>query len=126
MRVDDQEISLNYPDVAKVVAVYEALDTNAITLDTIDFPSGLNLDTATIVGESILGSDSGTLAQITNRTSSTRIEVAYLNSNKFVLGELVAFQESNVKATVQAINKGNYQNVTNHFNLDINESAKRT
>ena len=118
LRVDDQEISLNYPDVANVVAVYESLDSNAITLDTIDFPSGLNLDTATIVGESILGSESGVLAQVTNRTSSTRIEVAYLNSNKFVLGELVTFQESNIKATVQAINKGNYQNVTNHFDLD--------
>jgi len=118
LRVEDQEISLNYPDVVKVIGVYESLDTDAITLDTIDFPSGLNLDSSTIIGESILGSDSGTLAQITNRVSSTRIEVAYLNSNKFVLGELAVFQESNIKATVQAINKGNHQIVTNHFNLD--------
>ena len=103
LRVEDHEISLNHPDVVKIIGVYESLDTNAITLDTIDFPSGLNLDTSTILGESILGSDSGTLAQITNRTSSTRVEVAYLNSNEFQIGELVIFQESNIKATVQAL-----------------------
>ena len=118
MRVEDQEISLNIPDVVKIVGVYESLDSNAITLDTIDFPSGLNLDTSTVLGESILGSESGTLAQITNRVSSTRIEVAYLNANDFQIGELVTFKESNIKATVQAINKGNNQIVTNHFSLD--------
>ena len=118
MRVEDQEISLNVPDAVKIVGVYESLDSNAVTLDTIDFPSGLNLDTSTILGESILGFDSGTLAQITNRVSSTRVEIAYLNANDFQIGELVTFQESNIKATVQAINKGNNQIVTNHFNLD--------
>ena len=118
LRVEDQEVSLNVPDVVKIVGVYESLDTNAITLDTIDFPSGLNLDTSTVLGESILGSESGTLAQITNRTSSTRVEIAYLNSNDFQIGEIVTFQESNIKATVQAINKGNNQIVTSHFNLD--------
>ena len=118
LRVEDHEISLNYPDVVKIVGVYESLDSNALTLDTIDFPGGLNLDTSSILGEAILGSESGTFAQITNRVSTTRVEVAYLNSNKFELGELVTFQESNIKATIQGINKGSHQVVTNHFDLD--------
>ena len=117
-RVEDQEISLNLPDVVQVIGVYESLDTNAPTLDTLDFPSGLSLDTSSILGEHILGSDTGALAQITNRVSATRVEIAYLNSLSFNIGELVTFKESAITSTVQTINKGNYQNVTNHFNLD--------
>ena len=34
------------------------------------------------------------------------------------MGELATFQESNFKATIQGINKGSHQVVTNHFDLD--------
>ena len=118
MRVEDQEISLNLPDAVKIVGVYESLDENALTLDTLDFPAGLSLDTSSILGEAVLGADSGTYAQITNRVSATRIEIAYLNSEDFVAGELVTFEESNISANLQTINKGNNQNVTNHYDLD--------
>ena len=118
MRVEDEEISLNLPDVVKIVGVYESLDTNSLTLDTLDFPAGLSLDTSSILGEAVLGADSGTYAQITNRVSATRIEIAYLNSEDFVAGELVTFEESNISANLQTINKGNNQNVTNHYDLD--------
>ena len=118
MRVEDEEISLNLPDVVKIVGVYESLDTNALTLDTLDFPAGLSLDTASILGEPLLGKDSGAYAQITNRISATRVEIVYLNSDEFVAGEKVTFEESNITANLQTINKGNNQNVTNHFELD--------
>ena len=118
MRVEDNEISLNLPDVVKIVGVYESLDTNALTLDTLDFSAGLSLDTASVLGEAILGAESGAYAQITNRVSATRVEVAYLNSNDFEAGELVTFEESMISANLQTINKGNNQNVTNHYDLD--------
>ena len=118
MRVEDKEISLNFPDVVKIVGVFESLDTNAVVLDTLDFPSGLGLQDAAILGEKILGSESGALAQITSKPSNTRIEFVYLNSNKFTVGELVTFEESNIKSIIQVINKGTYQNVTNQYNLD--------
>jgi hypothetical protein len=118
MRVEDDEISLNIPDVVKIVGVYESLDTNALTLDTLDFPAGLSLDTASILGEAILGADSGAYAQITNRVSATRVEIVYLNSDDFVVGEKVTFEESNISTNLQTINKGNNQNVTNHFDLE--------
>ena len=118
MRVEDNEVSLNIPDVVKIVGVYESLDTNALTLDTLDFPAGLSLDTASILGEAILGADTGAYAQITNRVSATRVEIAYLNSDEFEVGELVTFEESNISANLQTINKGNHQNVTSHFDLD--------
>ena len=55
LRVEDKEISLNVPDVSKVIAVYESKTTSAPTLDALTFVSGLNLNTNAIVGEKITG-----------------------------------------------------------------------
>ena len=54
LRVEDDVVSLNLPDVVEVIAVYESLDTSAPTLDSITLPSGLNLDTASILGLSLI------------------------------------------------------------------------
>ena len=96
LRVQDDIISLNLPDVVEVIAVYESLDTSAPTLDSLTFPSGLNLDTSSILGEKIVGSTSGALAQIVTRSSATKVEIVYLNSSKFVVGEICTFEESNI------------------------------
>ena len=117
-RVEDREISLNLPDAVKIIAVYESYDTNAPSLDSLEFPSGLGLDTNSILGEKIVGRDGGAIAQIVTRSSATEVEVVYLNSNRFVVGELVDFQESAIATTVQVINEGDYQDITNKFYLD--------
>ena len=117
-RVEDKEISLNVPDVVKVISVYESYDTNAPILDSIEFPSGLGLDTNSILGEKIIGSEGNAVAQIVTRSSATKVEVVYLNSNRFSIGEIVEFDESNINSTVQAINSGDYQDVTDKYYLD--------
>ena len=58
LRVEDDEISLNVPDVVKVDAVFESKDANAPVLDKLKFVSGLGLNTNVIVGEQIVGRDS--------------------------------------------------------------------
>ena len=118
LRVQDDEISLNVPDVTNVVAVYESLNSSAPTLDSIEFPAGLNLDTASVLGEKVLGSDTGALAQVVTRSSATKVEIVYLNSSTFSVGEIATFQESNIKSTVQVVGKGNYQDVTKEYDLD--------
>ena len=117
-RIEDKEISLNVPDVVKVIAVYEALDTNAPVLDKLTFPAGLALDTNSILGEKILGKETGALAQIVTRSSATEVEIVYLNDSKFSVGELVEFEESNINSIIATITIGNYQNVTRHYTLD--------
>ena len=117
-RVEDKEICLNFPDIVEVLAIYESYDTTAPTLDSVEFPSGLSLNTNSILGERIVGSTSGAIAQVVTRSSATKVEIVYLNSNKFVVGEVASFGESNIISTVQAVNEGNYQNVTNKFTLD--------
>lgn len=118
LRVEDREISLNVPDAVNLLAVYESLGQGTPTLDTLQFVSGLGLDINSVVGERIVGADSNAVGQIVNRASSTDIEFVYLNSNKFALGEVVTFSESNIQSTVQAITLGNYSNITNRYVLD--------
>ena len=118
LRVQDDEISLNLPDVVEVIAVYESLDSSAPTLDSLTFPSGLNLDTSSILGEKIVGSTSGALAQIVTRSSATKVEIVNLNSSKFIVGEICTFEESNITSVLQVIGNGNFQDVTSNYNLD--------
>lgn len=127
LRVQDDQISLNVPDVAKVLVVYESTNTANPTLDTIKFSSISNVGTDAIIGENIIGSDSGTVARVVTNNGSNapfstgdldKLGVVYLNQNTFTAGETVTFKESNIISTVQSITLGKYNNVTNNYVLD--------
>jgi len=117
-RVQDREICLNVPDVVNVVGVYESLDTSNPSLDKLVFMSGLGLDTNTVLGETLVGAVSGAMAQLATRSSATEVEVCYLNQNRFVIGEQITFQESNIISNLQGITLGNYLNITDGYSLD--------
>ena len=118
LRVEDDEISLNYADVANVLAIYESLDSNAPTLDILTFSPILNVTNNAIIGENIIGSQSGAIARIVTKPSSNNLGIIYLNSNKFSIYETVTFQESNISGTIQTITPGLYKNISNDFTLD--------
>jgi len=117
LRVEDEEISLNVPDVVNVIAVLESKTTSTPVLDKLSFVSGLNLNTEAIIGEKIIGQDSRAIGQIVNRTSNT-IDFVYLNANKFTVGEQVKFDESAITTILQNVTVGNYVDRTNNFVLD--------
>ena len=118
LRVEDKVISLNIPDVVNVVGVFESLTTIDPVLDRLVFVSGLALNTASVIGEKIIGSVSGAVAQITSRVSATIVEIAYLTQNKFTVGETVTFEESNIVTNLQGITEGSYLDVTSSYTLD--------
>ena len=118
LRVQDEEISLNYPDVVKVLAVYESLNTNIPEFDKISFNSIANVDTNAIVGENIIGSSRNSIARIVAKPATNTISIVYLNDEKFNPGEKVTFSESNISTTVDAITPGSYKNITSKFTLD--------
>jgi len=118
LRIEDEEISLNVPDATNIVAVYESLNSSVPSLDKLNFVSGLNLNTATILGEKIIGSKNGAIAQLVTRASSTQVEFVYLNALKFETGETVTFEESNITTNIQSIVPGSYLNITKTFTLD--------
>jgi hypothetical protein len=119
LRVQDEEICLNYPDVSKIIAIYESLDTNAPTLDTITFSSTANVKTNAIIGENIIGNTGKAIARVVaTATPADTLQIAYLNSNKFSQFESVTFAESNITTQIQSIVFGKYKNVTKNFTLD--------
>jgi len=118
LRVEDEEISLNYPDVANVVAIYESNTSSAPVLDRLVFETGLGLDTNSILGELIKGPNNQSVAKIVTRSSPTSVEIVYLNDQRFAVGEEVVFQESGIIGTIQSVVNGNYIDRTDDFILD--------
>ena len=117
VRVEDNEICLNVPDVVNVRAVYESTNSSTPTLDKLEFATGLALDNNSIVGEKIVGETSRAVGQVVNKTATT-IEFVYLNQNNFQVGEVVRFKESSITATIQILTKGSYINRTSNYDLD--------
>ena len=116
-RIEDNEISLNFPDVVNICAVYESTDSSAPILDKLTFVSGLSLDQNIVVGEKITGQDSRAIGQV---VSATATEIFYVskNINKFIVGENVKFSDSSLNLEVQKSTKGSYVDLTANYRLD--------
>ena len=117
LRVQDEEISLNWPDVVKVLAIHESLDENASTLDQIQFFDSSIVSNA-IIGENITSSTSNTVARVVGKPSSLVLSIVYLNRDKFIAGEVVTLNESNNTASLQSVIRGSYKDVTSSFILN--------
>jgi hypothetical protein len=118
LRVQDEEISLNYPDVVKVISVYESFDSSAPTLDQIQFTSSANVSTNAIIGEDILGNSSKAVARIVSKPSTNVLGIVYLNSERLFAGETVVFKDSNITTEIESITPGKYKDITNSYTLD--------
>ena len=118
LRVQDEEISLNYPDVVKIISVYESFDSSAPTLDRIQFGASANVSTNAIIGENILGSNSKAVARVVSNISTNVLGIVYLNSERFVDSETVTFEESNITTEIESITPGKYKDITNSYRLD--------
>lgn len=118
LRIGDQEISLNVPDVKEVFAVYESTGTGAPTLDILRFVSGLKLDTTTVKGELIRGQVSNAVAKVVSAPTESTVRVIYLSQSRFEIGERLVFQESAIQTNLQQISPGNYIDQTRSFTLD--------
>ena len=117
LRIEDKEISLNNPDVSKIVAIYESKTLIKPVLDKLKFVSGLNLNTASVIGEKVIGEESRAIGQIVER-SLNDIDIVYLNANRFILGEKVTFKESAISSNLQDVVNGNYVDRTDNYLLD--------
>jgi hypothetical protein len=117
LRIEDEEISLNVPDVAKIVGIFESLDSNPAQLDRLIFPSGTSLNSTVIVGEYCRGATSNAVGQVIS-SSSNEVEFVYLNGNKFQPLEVVKFEESKVSSQLTSIYEGRYINKTGDYSLD--------
>ena len=120
LRVQDERISLNYPDVAKFIAVYESIDTEKPTLDQFRFSSTAAVQTNAVLGENIVGYTSKAIARVVEKSSTeaNTLGVVYLTGARFNEGETINFDESNIDTNIEAITNGSYKDLTNSFKLD--------
>ena len=132
LRVQDDEISLNKPDVHNVIAVYESLNTSDPSLDLIEFSVTANVNSNAIIGELLVGQDSHAIARVVTNNSTTdiasgdnnKLGIVYFSEEKFSVGETVVFKESNITTTINSITLGNYKNVTESFLLDEGQKSQ--
>ena len=117
LRVQDTIISLNYPDVVKVLAVYESLTSSAPTLDVLQFSSTSDVTANAIIGENIVSEETKVVARVVTKPESNKLGVVYLTPDKFNLNESVKFSESNIKSNIDAIELGIHKDITNLFTL---------
>jgi len=120
LRVQDERISLNYPDVSKFIAVYESIDTEKPTLDQFRFSSTASVAVNAVIGENIIGNNSRAIARVVEKSSTEEntLGIVYLTGVRFSEGESVTFEESDINTKVEQITNGIYKDITNSFGLD--------
>jgi len=127
LRVQDEEISLNVPDVVKVLSVYESISPTGAqpNFDILEFASTAAVSANAFIGENIIGQESNAIARIVTNNESTpasgsanKLGIVYLNDRKFVKSEEVKFEESKITTNIESITLGSYQDITKSFNLD--------
>jgi hypothetical protein len=119
-RVQDDEISLNVPDVLRVLAVYESSDTSNPKLPTLQLTSFSGPSNGTqdlFIGEQITGKSSGAVALVVSKIDSVEIEYVYLNSFTFSEGEVVETKDSKIQAVILVKTLGD-RNITQNFIFD--------
>ena len=107
-RVQDEEISLNTPDIIQIHAVFEASDADSsgtlsapkVTLTSIT--SNSTTTSEYIIGEEIIGQTSGAIAIVAEKVANSASQIAYLykNDNRFVEGETIISTESKINAQI--------------------------
>jgi hypothetical protein len=118
LRVQDQEISLNYPDVVKIISIYESYDSSPPSLDQIQFSATSDVSTNSIIGENIFGTTSKAIARIVTKPFTNVLGIVYLTTERFVESETVVFEDSNIRTDIESITLGKYKNITNSYTLD--------
>ena len=119
-RVQDDEISLNTPDVMKIYGVYESKDTSnavlpIVTFSSINSPSAKTGDL--LIGETFVGDNGKAIGMYVSKSSDSAIEYTLINDFSFQIGETVIFKESGISATIGSLTLGS-DNITQEFTYD--------
>jgi hypothetical protein len=117
-RVQDEEISLNVPEVSRVLAIFESNDTNNPDLPTLIATDATATFTGNVtVGEQFIGGTSGAVARVVSVVSGTSISFVYENQNTFEVGENISLKTSGIFASLTSVLPGD-RNLLNNYTLD--------
>jgi len=116
-RVQDEEISLNVPDVVRVLGVFESNDSNDPELPLIGVTNQTDtFDGNVTVGEQFIGGRSGAVARVVV-AQATQLSFVYENENTFEVGENISLKTSGIFATITGVVPGD-RNILKNFKLD--------
>ncbi len=119
-RVQDEVISLNTPDIIKVHGVFESSTINAASAPTAVLSSITSASTTTaefILGEQIIGQNSGAIAIVAEILTASQISFIYENEKVFTEGEILAATESLIQGNVTSL-EGTSFNISDEFTYD--------
>jgi Domain of unknown function (DUF4815) len=119
-RIEDSEISLNVPDITQIHGIFESSTTNSAVLPWIGFNnlnSPNNSSDDLILGELIVGEESGAIAVYAQKRTGSQIDIIYKSDQRFKFFEKITFKETGYQATLISVNPGE-QNIINEFILD--------
>lgn len=116
-RVQDENISLNVPDIIEIHSIYESADTSnpsapTAILSSITGPTGKTSDL--VIGEKITGQSSGSIAICAERLTDSKISFIPKNNINFREGEIVTFEESNIQAVVSILDTPSFDVSSNY------------
>ena len=123
-RVQDREICLLEPEVTKIYGIFESSDASSnpktprLTLSSLNGPTNKTGDL--LIGEHFVGSLSNSKAIYIGKIDDSVIEFADTNQVPFIVGEVITFEESGIKASISSIDIGD-QNITASFALERNQ-----
>jgi hypothetical protein len=110
-RVQDKNISLNFPDIIEIHGIFESADTAnpsapRMVLSSLSGSTGTTSDL--IIGEEILGQNGNTIGIVAEKLTSSQISFVYKNENIFKEGESVTFRESNTQAVITTLDSQSF------------------
>ena len=120
-RVQDKEICLNVPDVHRVLGIFESNDTADPQIPSLTVVT--QTDTFTnnvIVGEQVLGVNSGALARVAVVSGGQTLEYVYENDRKFEIGEDINLKTSGIIAQISSLVVGD-RNLLDNYTLDTGQ-----
>jgi hypothetical protein len=122
-RVQDEKISLNVPDAAQLLGVFESNDTSepdlpSITLSGFSGPNSNNADL--IIGEKLTGLNSNAVVAVIEKSGTDAVGIVNLNEKDFEVGETVRGEKSGITAVVAAIANGD-RDITDYYKLNTGQ-----
>ena len=117
VRVEDEVISLNTPDIIEIHGVFESADTSLPSAPQIVFQS-INTNSTTtselLIGEKFVGQTSGAVGIIAEKLNDSSISFLYKNEISLIEGETVEFEESNSSALVSSLSSPSF-NISSNY-----------
>ena len=115
-RVQDEEISLNVPEIHRVLGIFESDDSTDpdVPFFTVSSQSE-SFSNNVIVGEQIIGGESGAVARVVDIPNPTKLTFVYENDKTFEVDESVTLGTSGIVAVISKLDPGDASIIDNYI-----------